>query len=416
VLLKAGAGAAVHLDGFTAAGLAAHRALTAAAIGGAADLAVVFAGTQHGDDEFQGVLSAVERTLHPRHLIGCSATGVLTGSEELETGTAVAVLAVGGGGDDAAALPPPLLETGVRADARAVGLRLGRAAAAQLGGELEGAVLVVLVDPHDLDAAALLSGIAEGAPGLTVTGAGASGGDEGARIFAGIGGSSSSSGSGTATTTTGTGASALEDAVVALALPASVAPLVGTSHGCQGVSEALPITAAEGNVILEIAGRSPREVLREALTLPGNRPLEQLAVPLLAGIGERTCDGRSDYVVRPFLVPDDDASALAVAEPVRAGQTIRFTLRDAIGAREDMKAMLDEQAETRRARPPAFGLYFNCAGRGSALYGRSGLDPELIRRRFGRLPVAGIESSFEIAPACGRPRVHMFTGVLLLVG
>jgi hypothetical protein len=36
------------------------------------------------------------------------------------------------------ALPPPLLETGVRADARAVGLRLGRAAAAQLGGELEG--------------------------------------------------------------------------------------------------------------------------------------------------------------------------------------------------------------------------------------------------------------------------------------
>jgi small ligand-binding sensory domain FIST len=78
--------------------------------------------------------------------------------------------------------------------------------------------------------------------------------------------------------------------------------------------------------------------------------------------------------------------------------------------------MLDEQAEPRRARPPAFGLYFNCAGRGSALYGRSGLDPELIRRRFGRLPVAGIESSFEIAPACGRPRVHMFTGVLLLVG
>ena len=39
-----------------------------------------------------------------------------------------------------------------------------------------------------------------------------------------------------------------------------------------------------------------------------------------------------------------------------------------------------------------------------------------IRRRFGKLAVAGMESSFEIAPACGRPRIHMFTGVLLFAG
>ncbi len=101
---------------------------------------------------------------------------------------------------------------------------------------------------------------------------------------------------------------------------------------------------------------------------------------------------------------------------MRVGQTICFTLRDAIGARDDMKAMLDEQAEVRRDARPRFGFYFNCAGRGSALYGQPGLDPELIRRRFGSLPLAGIESSFEIAPAFGRPRIHMFTGVLLLAG
>jgi small ligand-binding sensory domain FIST len=152
------------------------------------------------------------------------------------------------------------------------------------------------------------------------------------------------------------------------------------------------------------------------LDQPSNRPLGRLSVPLLAGIGERTCDGRSDYVVRPFLVPEDDPRSLAVPEPVRAGQTIRFTLRDAISARDDMKAMLNEQVLARRDRPAAFGLYFNCAGRGSALYGRSGLDPELIHRRFGDLPLVGIESSFEIAPTCGRPQVHMLTGVLLLAG
>jgi small ligand-binding sensory domain FIST len=391
-VIRAGAGSAVHLDGFTAAGLAAHRARAGAGIS-STRLAVVFAGARHGDDEFRGVLSAIERAVRPAALIGCSATGVITGTDELENGTAVATLLVQSDRE----LPAPLVEAGVRRDARAAGVRLGRAAMGQLGGDAEGATLVVLVDPHDLDAAALLAGIGDGAPGLAVTGAGASGGENGARVFVGT--------------------TALVDAVVALALPGWLSPTTGISHGCQGVCAPMTITAAEGNVILEIDGRPPRDVLREALTLPGNRPLEQLAVPLLAGIGDRACDGRSDYVVRPFLVADEeDGRTLAVAEPVRTGQTIRFTLRDAIGAREDMKAMLGEQVEARQARPAALGLYFNCAGRGSALYGRSGLDPELIRRRFADLPLVGIESSFEIAPACGRPRVHMFTGVLLLAG
>jgi small ligand-binding sensory domain FIST len=180
----------------------------------------------------------------------------------------------------------------------------------------------------------------------------------------------------------------------------------------------MTITAADGNLILEIDGRSPQEILRKMLADPRNRALgPALAEHLLAGIGDLISTGRSDYVVRPFAVTEDDDRTLAVAEPVRAGQTIRFTLRDAIGARDDMKAMLDEQADARGDdAPPRFGVYFNCAGRGSALYGQPGLDPELIRRRFGKLPVVGIESSFEIAPACGRPRIHMFTGVLLLAG
>ena len=87
-----------------------------------------------------------------------------------------------------------------------------------------------------------------------------------------------------------------------------------------------------------------------------------------------------------------------------------------IGASGKLGQYMVEQALARGPDAPRFGVYFNCAGRGSALYGQPGLDPELIRRRFGKLPVVGIESSFEIAPACGRPRIHMFTGVLLLAG
>jgi small ligand-binding sensory domain FIST len=390
-MTSAGVGVAVHLDGFTAAGLAAHRALVSAGTT-SVDVAVVFAGTRHDEDEYSGVLNAVRRTIPRAAVIGCSATGVLTNAEELENATAVAVLVLGG----EPAVPAPLFVSGLRADPRAAGVRLGREARRILGGDAMGAAVAALVDPAELDAADFIAGIADEAPELIISGAGASGGETGCRVF--------------------WEDAARTDACVALVLPRELHPRLGMTQGCQAVGDPLTITAAEGNLILEIDGRPAVEALDRALSDPRNPGLRQMTAHLLAGIGELGAGGRSNYVVRPFTIADGDRPALAVAEPVRAGQTICFTLRDAIGARDDMKAMLDELAEARSEALPRFGFYFNCAGRGSALYGQPGLDPQLIRRRFGPVPLAGIESSFEIAPACGRPRIHMFTGVLLLAG
>lgn len=390
-MLLAGAGAAVHTDGFTAAGLAAHRALVAAGTT-SAEVVLAFAGSRHDDDEYAGVLNGVQRTIPTARVIGCSATGVLTSGEELENGSAVAVMALSGEG-----LPSPLVVRGLRDDARSAGARLGQQAMEALGGDARGAALAVLVDPGELDAADFILGISDSAPDILLTGAGASGGPRGSRVFFDGG--------------------AHTDAGVALLIPPALHPTFGMTQGCQGLTDPMTITAADGNLILEIDGRPPHEILQQTLADPRNRALgPMLSSHLLAGIGDISSGGRSDYVVRPFAVTDADSRALAVAEPVRPGQTIRFTLRDAIGAREDMKAMLDEQAEARAGIAPRFGVYFNCAGRGSALYGQPGLDPDLIRRRFGPIPVIGIESSFEIAPACGRTRIHMFTGVLLLAG
>jgi small ligand-binding sensory domain FIST len=390
-MTSAGVGVAVHLDGFTAAGLAAHRALAAAGTR-TADVAIVFAGIKHDDDEYAGVLSAVRRTLPDASIIGCSATGVLTGAEEVENANAVAVQVLSG----APLLPKPLFLPGVRTEPRAAGAKLGQRVRETLGDDVEGAAVAVLVDPAELDAADFVAGIADVAPELLITGAGASGGEAGCRVF--------------------WQESAHADSAVALVLPRELHPSLGMTQGCQALGDPLTITAAEGNLILEIEGRPAVEALDRTLSDPRHPGLRQMTPHLLAGIGELGSAGRSNYVVRPFAVAEGERAALAVAEPVRAGQTICFTLRDAIGARDDMKAMLDEQAEARGADTPKFGFYFNCAGRGSALYGQPGLDPELIRRRFGALSLAGIESSFEIAPTFGRPRIHMFTGVLLLAG
>jgi small ligand-binding sensory domain FIST len=394
-MLSAGAGVALHPDGAKAAGDAARRALVAAGTT-AADIVLVFAGGRHDHDEYAGVLGAVSHALPRASVIGCSATGVLSADAELEDGHAIAVLVLADDGLGGPGLPRPLFVGDIRADARAAGARLGREVRRTLGGDESGAAVAVLVDPAELDAVDFVAGLAEAAPEALITGAGVSGGEAGCRVFY----------DGVART----------DACVALVFPRELHPTMGMTQGCQALSEPLTITAAEGNLIIELDGRPSVEALQRAIFDPRNPALRRMTPHLLAGIGELGIDGRSDYVVRQLAIADGERPALAVAEPVRAGQTLRFTLRDAIAARDDMKAMLDEQAEARAEHPARFGLYFNCAERGSTLYGQPGLDPELIRRRFADLPVVGVQSSFEIGPACGRPRMHMFTGVLLLAG
>ena len=63
-----------------------------------------------------------------------------------------------------------------------------------------------------------------------------------------------------------------------------------------------------------------------------------------------------------------------------------------------------------------FGLYFNCAGRGSVFYGILGVDSAYIAQRFGDLPVAGFFGNAEMAPLRDRNLLFTHTGVLALFG
>jgi small ligand-binding sensory domain FIST len=63
---------------------------------------------------------------------------------------------------------------------------------------------------------------------------------------------------------------------------------------------------------------------------------------------------------------------------------------------------------------PAFGIYVSCAGRGASLYGAQDVDVRVIKHRFPELPLAGMHSSFEIAPHAGAPTLQLYTGVFAL--
>jgi small ligand-binding sensory domain FIST len=89
-----------------------------------------------------------------------------------------------------------------------------------------------------------------------------------------------------------------------------------------------------------------------------------------------------------------------------------FAVRDGATARQDLEAVVRDLARETAGAAPRFGVYLNCAGRGSSLYGTPDVDIRILRARLGELPIIGMQSSFEIAPVLGRPRLQLYTGVL----
>ncbi len=106
---------------------------------------------------------------------------------------------------------------------------------------------------------------------------------------------------------------------------------------------------------------------------------------------------------------------MGIAEVVPQGSTVCFLVRDADTARDDLGARVRELRSAFPSRAPAFGLYFDCLGRGKGLYGEPGVDARIIRESLG-VPLAGFFGNGELAPFLGTNFLHNYTGALLVVG
>jgi small ligand-binding sensory domain FIST len=101
---------------------------------------------------------------------------------------------------------------------------------------------------------------------------------------------------------------------------------------------------------------------------------------------------------------------------VHQGQKLVFTLRDGNGSRDDLKLTLEEQIQAWAGQQPGFGLYFNCASRGRGLYGFPDLDTSYIKQYLGEVPLIGFFTGCEIGPMQQQSSLHLYSGVLVLVG
>ena len=117
-----------------------------------------------------------------------------------------------------------------------------------------------------------------------------------------------------------------------------------------------------------------------------------------------------DFQVRRIMGMDPNNGAISIEYEVEPWQVVQFHLRDPRTAESELRARLDAVTSE-----PEAALMFTCTGRGLHLYGRPDHDTDLVRERFGSIPMTGLFCKGEIGPGGEESYLHGSTTVLALL-
>lgn len=378
--VRAAVGAGVDADAMRAADEA--TAAVEQALDGRPDVAAVFLGAGHAEAA-GAVADRISQRLAPEHMIGVTAGALVAGGREIEDPTGVSVWA--------ATLPGATI-TPVRYPPAG-----GHEEPGQEWPEPpdDTAALLLLGDPFTFPADAFLAWWDQGHHGVPVSGGMASGAASPGEVRLLLDGRAHAGGA------------------VGLAL-AGVRARTLVSQGCRPVGDSYTVTAAEHNLISELGGEPPVERIRATFAEadPADQQLMRSGLHIGTVIDEyREAHGRGDFLVRGVLGAQAGTGAIAVGDLVRVGQTVRFHVRDATSADEDLRALLaDFDVES-----PAAALLFTCNGRGQRLFGAPDHDARVVTDALGGAPLAGLHCAGELGPVGDRSFLHGFTASLLVL-
>ncbi len=364
-----------------AATLEAARSAGATLDGHSCDIALIFASGSHLAAP-EVALEALHEVLAPGQAAGCGAGGVIAGDREVENASAVAVWAAHLDGGEAYAFHlsgPGEDEEGPTEVPDLVG-----AAAA-----------VLLPDPYSYPTDPVLKVLAEEAPHVPLLGGIAS-----ARTPHG-------------TAALFIGEQVVDEGAVGVRFD-GVEILPCVSQGATPVGPELTITAGEGGVIEELAGRPALEKLREAVAELPERERALLENGLLLGVvvdANKPDYLQGDFLVRGIVGAEPETGRIAIGAQVRPGQVVRLHARDAESADRDLRRALSERRDDLGGHA-AGALLFACNGRGREMFGTPDHDAVTVSDTLGGAPAAGFFAAGEIGPVAGQPFLHAFTATL----
>lgn len=369
---------------------AAADALIAAARAASIDPDIAFAFfTAHHTPHADALLEKISADLSPRVLIGVSAEGIIGPDREIERAPAISLLT---GQLPGVNIHPFRIAKSEWRDL----LEDPDALKERLGAGDQTRALIALGDPFSTPTNQFLAAIDAHCPGLPVIGGMASAAHapgENALLF---------------------NDTVLDEGMIGVSFSGPLQVQTIVSQGCRPFGKAMVITKSKDNVIYALGGRPALQALRDALMeMPEpDRQLLQNGLFMGRAISEykETFD-RGDFLVRNVMNVDDDSGAIAVGDYVRTGQTVRFHVRDAATASEDLNELLAPEKLSPR---PAGGLLFSCNGRGSRLFDKPSHDIAAATEAMPNTPIAGFFAAGELGPVSGHNFIHGHTASFAL--
>jgi len=351
------------------------------------DLVVAFV-SPHYEQSYGQVCDLLAKTLSAKHVFGCSGGGVIGNGLEVEQRPGVSITA--------AALPnvnirPFLLQADRLPDMDA---------APDKWEDLIGVTqekdphFVILADPYSFPVNDLLMGMDYAFPKATKIGGLASGASRqgGNALFS--------------------DSEVIRTGAVGLALDGNITVDTVVAQGCRPIGSPMRITKSDRNLLIELDGESPLEVLRRMVSILPSRDQELLGHSLFLGVVmDEFIDNpvHGDFLIRNVVGMDQSVGALAIGEMLKEGQLVQFHLRDAETSTDDLQAVLSRYAGDNPENEIPGALLFSCLGRGQFLYGRANHDTDLFRDVLGEIPLGGFFCNGEIGPVSGTTFLHGYT-------
>lgn len=368
----------------------------AAALGpppeGGYDLVVAFVSPAYDDlDALPGLLAA---RLPHRHLVGCTAGGVIAGGHEIEDGPALGIVA--------ACLPGVTVAPFVVTQDAIAAVGSGPGAWSALVGGVapaDAAAFVVLADPFTVRADTLIEGLQYAYPGVPVVGGLASAGRAPGvnRLY--LDGESRAAGA------------------VGACLAGDLKVETVVAQGVRGIGGSHVITRADDQVLYELDGEPVFKVLERLFAGLPEEDAARASRGLFLGVAQSAQIDRpthGDYLIRNVMGALEDGEALVVGEMLREGQVVRFHVRDGATSAEDLAVLLSAYAGRHPEGPPAGALLFSCLGRGVHLYGEPDHDTRAFKGIVGEAPLGGFFCNGEIGPVGEGIYLHGYTSAFAL--
>jgi small ligand-binding sensory domain FIST len=351
------------------------------------DLLIAFVGADHAP-HFDVVSELLLREFEGAFLFGCCAGGVIDGGREIAdrpglslTGALLPGVKLKGTHIDAAQVPP------VFAEARAWEDTLRMTASQQ-------PAFLLLADPYSFETETFVKGLDRVYPLAPKIGGLASGARQ-------VGG-----------TALYLGNQVYHSGCVTLALTGNIELDAVVAQGCRPIGDPMFVTMAHENLVRELDGRSPREVLAQLFERLPLADRDLFSQSLFLGLAMRTDANQylpGDFLIRNILGMDPQSGSLWVNANVPPNSVVQFHLRDAATSAHDLERTLTAYGASRPLQPDAGALLFSCNGRGTGLYGQADHDSNAFRRLVGDVPLGGFFCSGEVGPIHNATYVHGYT-------